>query len=280
MDFLIGFREAARLQSIAKASESLHISHTALSKQIKSLEQQFDVQLFMRTAQGVKLTDAGRILCERSEALLDQLAALTSSLEPYKEWRHIRIGTMPDIASQYLVPYLQNLEKQGHEVELMCRQSTKEVYKMLFDGEVELLVAERTSMHPSIWMADLHHEPLVAVMQVDHSFAVQSKVTLTELGSQPLILYVEGCTIRAKLTALFESMSLPMHIKTEVRFHEVILGYVEHSAEGITVLPQASVTRVSDRLVTIPLDHPDAHRTISVFSMNRSKGEKIWRLLC
>lgn len=267
------------MQSIAKASEALHISHTALSKQIKSLEQQFDVQLFMRTAQGVKLTEAGRILWERSEVLLDQLAGLTSSLEPHKEWRHVRIGTMPDIASQYLVPHLQKLEKQGHEVELECRQSTREVYKMLFDGEVELLVAERTSMHPSIWMGDLHQEPLVAVMPVDHPFAAQSKVTLTELGSQPLILYVEGCTIRAKLAALFESMNLTMHIKTEVRFHEVILGYVEHSAEGITVLPQASVTRVSDRLVTIPLDHPDAVRTISVFSMNRSKAEKIWRLL-
>ncbi|WP_274655478.1 LysR family transcriptional regulator [Paenibacillus humicola] len=279
MDFLIGFREAARKQSIAKASEALHISHTALSKQIKSLEQRFDVQLFMRTAQGVKLTDAGQILYERSGDLLDQMAAITSSLEPYKEWRHVRIGTMPDIASQYLLPYLQKLEKQGHIVELVCRQSTREVYRMLFDGEVELLVAERASMHPSVWMGDLHHEPLIAVMTVDHPFAVQSKITLSELGSQPLILYVDGCTIRAKLTSLFASMNLPMRIKTEVRFHEVILGYVEHSSEGITVLPQASVTRISDRLVTVPLDHPDARRTISVFSLSRSKGEKIWRLL-
>lgn len=85
MDFLIGFREAARMQSIAKASEALHISHTALSKQIKSLEQRFDVQLFVRTAQGVKLTDAGQILYERSGELLDRMTAITSSLEPYKE---------------------------------------------------------------------------------------------------------------------------------------------------------------------------------------------------
>lgn len=267
------------MQSIAKASEALHISHTALSKQIRSLEQRFDVQLFVRTSQGVTLTEAGKVLYESSGKLLDQLTVLTSALEPHKEWRRLRIGTMPDIASQFLLPSLKKLEANGHEVELMYRQSTRDVYKMLIDCEADLVVAERISMHPSIWAGDLHREPLVVVMPIEHPLASKSKITLVELSSQPLILYVEGCTIRAKLTEIFAAMNQSMNIKTEVGFREVILGYVEHGA-GVTVLPGASMARVSsERLVSIPLDHPDAVRTVALFSMNRSRGERILRLL-
>lgn len=58
-EFLKGFMETAQTRSITKASEALHITHTALSKQLRSLEQQFDVQLFVRSAQGVELTETG-----------------------------------------------------------------------------------------------------------------------------------------------------------------------------------------------------------------------------
>lgn len=278
-EFLKGFVETAHTKSIAKASEALHLSHTALSKQLRSLEQQFDVQLFVRSAQGVELTEAGKVLYESSKVLLDHIAVLTTSLEPYKTWRHIRIGSVPDIASQYLLASLHKLERDGLEVEMVYRQSTAELYKMLLNGEVDLLVAERVSMHPSIWMGELLQEPLFVVMPKDHPFATKMTITLPELSSQPLVLYTEGCTIRAKITELFAAMNHPMQIKTEVNFKEVILGYVDNGA-GLTVLPEPYTTQLSsDRLVSLPLDHPDAQRTIAVLSMNRAKGQKIYRLL-
>ncbi|RIX52062.1 LysR family transcriptional regulator [Paenibacillus nanensis] len=278
-EFLRGFLETARTKSIAKASEALHISHTALSKQLRSLEQQFDVQLFVRSAQGVELTEAGKVLYEGSKVLLDHIAVLAKSLEPYKEWQRIRIGSVPDIASQYLLASLNQLEERGLDVDMVYRQSTAELYRMLLNGEVDLLVAERISMHPSIWMGELLREPLFVVMPKDHPFAKKTAVTLTELSSQPLVLYAEGCTIRAKLTELFSAMNRPMHIKTEVNFKEVILGYVDNGA-GLTVLPEPYTTQLaSDRLVCLPLDHPEAERTIAVLSMNRAKGQKIHRML-
>jgi LysR family transcriptional activator of glutamate synthase operon len=278
-EFLKGFMETAQTKSISKASQALHISHTALSKQLRSLEQQFDVQLFVRSSKGVELTDAGKILYESSSALLDHISVLTKSLEPYKVWQRIRIGTVPDIASQYLLASLHKLEIHGHEVELVYRQSTTDVYKLLFNGEVDLLVAERISMHPSIWMGDLYREPLFVVMPKEHPFAAKETITLSELSSQPLVLYAEGCTIRAKLTDLFTQMNYPMNIKTEVNFKEVILGYVVNGG-GLTVLPEPNITQLStDRLVSVPLSHPDAERTIAVFSTNRAKGQTLFRLL-
>lgn len=278
-EFLIGFLETARTGSISKASEALHISHTALSKQLRSLEQRFDVQLFVRSSQGVELTEAGKLLHESASALLDQLSVLTKALEPYKGWQRIRIGTVPDIASQYLLASLNKLEKRGHDVEMVYRQTTAELYKMLFNGELDLLVGGRISKHSAALIGDLHHEPLFVVMPKGHPWATKQAITLPELSSQSLVLYSEGCTIRDKLSLLFASENLPLHIKTEVNFKEVILGYVDNGV-GMTVLPEPYAAQLpTDRLVGIPLQHPDAEHTISVFSMNQAKGRKIFRLL-
>ncbi|WP_429313863.1 LysR family transcriptional regulator [Paenibacillus mucilaginosus] len=279
-EFLVGFIETADKKSIAKASEALHITHTALSKQLKSLEKQFDVQLFVRSSQGVELTEAGKILYDSAKGLLDQLSALDDRMKPYKIWRRVKIASVPDIATKYLVSSaLTKIQEQGHEVEIVYRQSTKEVYKLLLEGEVDLTVAERFSMHPSIWTGELNQEAFYVVMPKNHPLSVQHEIALTDLSAQPLVLYTLGCTIRAALTEIFTSMKMPMHIKTEVGFSEVILGYVVNGS-GVTVLPEAFISQMySDRLVYRRLNHPDAHRTIAVASMNRSKGQRILRLM-
>jgi LysR family transcriptional regulator, transcription activator of glutamate synthase operon len=278
-DFLIGFMETAQRKSIAKASEALHMTHTALSKQLRSLEKHFDVQLFVRSSQGVELTDAGKILYESSKSLLDQLAVLEDKLKPFRIWSRIKIATVPDIAATYLVTALPKLQEQGYEVEMIYRNSTKEVYKLLVDGEVDLIVAEHFSMHPSVWTEELRKEAFYVVMPKDHPLSGQQDISLKELSNQPLILYAEGCTIRARLTQMFATLNKPMQIKTEVGFSEVILGYVG-SGLGVTVLPEALISQMySDRLVHRPLNHPDAHRSIAVASMNQSKGRRIKGLI-
>ncbi|MNH84079.1 HTH-type transcriptional regulator GltC [compost metagenome] len=278
-EFLVGFIETAHMKSIAKASEALHISHTALSKQLRSLEKQFDVQLFVRSSQGVELTDAGRILYDSSQRLLGQLSDLEDRLKPFKKWRRVKIASVPDIATKYLVSALSKLQEQGHEVEIVYRQSTKEVYKLLLEGEVDLTVAERFSMHPSIWSGEISKEAFYVVMPKDHPLSCQQEITLIELSGQPLVLYNLGCTIRATLTQMFATIKEPMNIKTEVGFSEVILGYVVNGS-GVTVLPEALISQMySDRLVYRPLNHPDAHRIIAVASMDHSKGQRILRLI-
>ena len=278
-EFLAGFIETADRKSIAKASEVLHLSHTALSKQLRSLEKHFDVQLFIRSAQGVELTEAGKILYESSNRLLNQLSELDDRLRPFKAWRRVKIASVPDIATRYLVSALSKIEEQGHEVELVYRQSTKEVYKLLLEGEVDLTVAEHSSLHPSIWTGQLSKEAFYVVMPKGHPLSGRHEITLTELSAEPLVLYHTGCTIRAALTQMFAAMQEPMHIKTEVGFSEVILGYVG-SGSGITVLPEAYLSQIhSDRLICRPLNHPDAYRTIAVASLNQSKGQRILRLI-
>lgn len=278
-DFLRGFVEIARKKSIAKASEDLHISHTALSKQLQSLEKQYDVRLFTRSSSGVKLTAAGQILYDYAIQILEQLSALSTALGPHREWTRLSIGTIPDIAARYLTPALSGLQRDGRQADLVLCHATNEAYDLLQRGEVDVLIAERVPMHPSVWMTDLYHEPLYTVVAADHPLAGQEVITLEELSREALVLYPNGCAIRAKLTTLFEASYLPMNIKTEVGFHEVILGYVS-SGTGITVLPESLVWNLaSSRIRIIPFNIPAACRTISITSFQPDKADKLLPLI-
>ncbi len=79
------FQEVCRCKSMTKAAANLYISPQGLSKGIKSLEAELDVDLFVRTPNGVELTKYGTYLYEKSEVLLQELNQLTQELERMKQ---------------------------------------------------------------------------------------------------------------------------------------------------------------------------------------------------
>jgi len=102
---LQGFLAAARSGNLSRAAESLHLTVSALSHQIRGLEQRVGLRLFERGARGVKLTEDGRALFERIAPHLD---AIEHALQPYRA-RHddaLTLTLMPSFASSWLVPRL------------------------------------------------------------------------------------------------------------------------------------------------------------------------------
>lgn len=71
IEWLEAFRQTAETKSLTKASEILHISQPALSKQIRNLEDELGTQLLMRSSTGVTLTQPGLILLERSKKIMN-----------------------------------------------------------------------------------------------------------------------------------------------------------------------------------------------------------------
>jgi len=71
------FAKVAELEHFGRASEQLNVVQPALSRQVKQLEEELDVQLFERLPRGVRLTSAGRVLLERAGALLAEVDSLT-----------------------------------------------------------------------------------------------------------------------------------------------------------------------------------------------------------
>lgn len=102
---LPGFVAAARLRNLSRAADALHLTVSALSHQIRGLEERVGLRLFVRGARGVELTEDGRALFDRIAPHLD---AIEQALQPFHARRDdaLTLTLMPSFASAWLVPRL------------------------------------------------------------------------------------------------------------------------------------------------------------------------------
>lgn len=118
LNALRGFEAAARLGSFHKAAEELHLTQSAISQQIRSLEGFLEQPLFHRNGRSVALTDAGHDLLGTTQALLQQLAVGIRRLEQYRKPNQLVVNTSPAFARHWLVPRLGGFRQQHPEVDL------------------------------------------------------------------------------------------------------------------------------------------------------------------
>src|SRR6056297_1179105 len=95
------FARVCEAGSITRAARELNVAQTALGLQVRSLEDEFGITLFVRSPKGVAPTEGGRLLYQRSSAVLsavDDLATEMKTLSEQSE-RHISLGLAPSVMS-------------------------------------------------------------------------------------------------------------------------------------------------------------------------------------
>ncbi|MFR9720639.1 LysR family transcriptional regulator [Aeromonas diversa] len=118
LNVLRGFEAAARLGSFHKAAEALHLTQSAISQQIRSLEEMLGQPLFLRQGRGVTLTDAGADLLITTTGVLQQLAVGLKRLDQYQKPNQVILHTSQDLARYWLVPRLPALHRHHPEIDL------------------------------------------------------------------------------------------------------------------------------------------------------------------
>src|SRR5450432_765264 len=104
MQALRAFEAAARTSSLSRAAESLHLTHGAISHQIKSLEADLGVRLVERAGRGIRLTDEGERFASRVRAILTDLGDAVREVNERANPRQLRVSVMPSFAARWLLP--------------------------------------------------------------------------------------------------------------------------------------------------------------------------------
>jgi LysR family glycine cleavage system transcriptional activator len=118
LNALRGFEAAARLGSFHKAAAELHLTQSAISQQIRSLESFIEQPLFYRSGRSVSLTDAGHDLLSTTQSMLQQLAVGIRRLDQYRKPNQLVVNTSPAFARHWLVPRLGDFHDQHPEIDL------------------------------------------------------------------------------------------------------------------------------------------------------------------
>jgi LysR family glycine cleavage system transcriptional activator len=107
------FEAAARHLSFTRAAAELNVTQTAISHQIKALEERLGVRLFRRLPRGLVLTEQAQVYLPDVRDALDRIAAATERLTREQESGVLTVSTMPSFAAKWLVPRLGRL-RQSH----------------------------------------------------------------------------------------------------------------------------------------------------------------------
>lgn len=106
------FEATARLLSLSRAGEELHVTHTAISHQIKHLESWMGTRLLSRSGRGVALTPAGAEYYRMVSGALAVIANATVNVRRNRNPRTITVGCIPSIAARWLIPSLPMFTEQ------------------------------------------------------------------------------------------------------------------------------------------------------------------------
>src|SRR2546429_3879622 len=125
LDLLVGFEAAARHLSFTKAGEELYLTQSAVSRQIKELEDQLGVELFQRRHRALALTDAGKQFYASAAQVLATMRAATEQLRAQAGKRSLAVTTTHSFAAMWLIPRLAGFTRTHPAVDVRISAETR-----------------------------------------------------------------------------------------------------------------------------------------------------------
>ncbi|CAB3788747.1 transcriptional regulator GcvA [Pararobbsia alpina] len=181
---LRAFEAAARHQSFARAAAELFVTHSAISHQIKGLENELGVSLFARVGRRVVLTELGSEYAEQINSAFVRIAQATQGLSKDVRERRLVLTTIPSFAARWLAPRIGRFMIAHPELDVELRSSTELVD--LDQSEVDVAIRFGTGAYPGLHVENLMHETFFVVCSPSFNGGVQP-TTPAELPSFPLL---------------------------------------------------------------------------------------------
>lgn len=187
-------REVARGGTFAAAAEALGLAPSAVSQQMATLERELDAVLFERTARGMRLTEAGRVLVNRAEGVFSQLADARRELSELVSGRRgrLRLGSFPVATASFAARVVRRFATTHPGIEVQLIDGTaSEGLARLAAGELDVALLHgdeglRAAADPRLACVGVEDPPAV-VLGRDHPLAERAVVRLEDLAGEPLL---------------------------------------------------------------------------------------------
>ncbi len=272
---LNSFLRIAELRSFTKAAAVLRIAQPALSRQIQQLEDDLGVRLFVRSASGVSLTEAGDALRTRASSLLrhfanvrDEVGAL-SDLVPGR----LHFGMPPSLFDLATMPLLLAMREHYPSVQPSVIEGVSSaVYELVLAGRLDFGVVLSTES-----MLGLHHRELIK----EQLFLARPSgtgpndpgpVSLAEVAAQPLVLTQSTNAMRAALDDAARRQGLTFDTLLEANSSRILTALVA-AGVGWSVLTYSALANdvSAGRLTAVPIEDLSVTWTL-VHSRERALG--------
>ncbi len=206
---LLAFWWIAKTGSIATAANSMHITSSAISHSLKSLEDELGCQLFERRGHRALLTGAGNRMLPRVEGILSEMSLIRDELLLVNQWGRgfLRLGSSA-AACQYILPdVLLEFRECFPDCELdVASVDAPSAVEMVRSGALDLAITIAQGKQAELAARPLFDDDLLVVVSPRHPWARAKRITAKDLQGQKLIVYnrdsLTAALIRAHLASI------------------------------------------------------------------------------
>ena len=238
-------RAIAETGSFTAAGHKLHVSQSAISRQILLLEDELKTPVFLRIGRRIRITPAGESLLQLShrvfQDLTDTVAQISDSQETLRGTVRI-LGGMT--VCLYVFPtLLSELTRQhpGIDVKIM-NDSAERSIQHLRAGTGDIALLTLPVRDADMVTVPVLQEELLVVTSAKHPLTKKRKVNAQDLSAQPFVLFESGSNTRRVVDEFFASSGIEPKIVMETENVEILKALVRHGL-GITIVSYQSVAR-------------------------------------
>ncbi|HEX4927575.1 MAG TPA: HTH-type transcriptional regulator CysB [Burkholderiales bacterium] len=237
--------------NVSEAAAALHTSQPGISKQIRALEDELGIQVFVRHGKRlVSLTEPGKAAVDIAERILSEAQNLRRAGE---EFANDKVGTLTVAAThtqaRYALPEaVAAFLRRYPQVKLVIHQGNPtQICEQVLEGEADFCVAtEAIEQYPELVSMPVYQWNRCVVVPARHPLLKAGPLTLEKLAAYPIVTYDFAFANRSLVEKAFESRGLQANVVLTALDSDVIKTYVELGL-GIGILAKMAFDPARDR---------------------------------
>ncbi|HUJ41550.1 MAG TPA: LysR family transcriptional regulator [Candidatus Acidoferrales bacterium] len=253
--------------SFSRAAQRLHRTQPAVSQTIRKLEGDLGEALFDRSSRHGHLTDAGVVLREYAEKLLNLRREVRTALAELRSAERGKLSIAAnEFTSLYLLPLLHEFRRACPMVRIsITRSLASRVPEAVLNHSVELGMLSFEPEDPALRSVVVATDELAFVVHPRHPLAGARKAGIRELGAQSFVAHHVPSPHRAKVLAAFRRHKTPLNMDVELPTLEAIRKFVA-MGNGVALVPAICVQGELARgeLVRVPVPELQFERKIRI----------------
>ncbi|MFI5137958.1 MAG: LysR substrate-binding domain-containing protein [Sphingobacteriales bacterium] len=276
------FYTVAQRLSFTKAAAELFITQPAVTKHVKELEQQLNVQLFRRNGNSIVLTTAGKILTQYAEKIFQTYTELETELAQLNnlEAGTVHIGASTTVAQTILPKILALFKKTYPAVQFTFIQGNTDVITQLVLAEkIDIAIVEGAAHYPQIAYAPFAKDEIVLVTRANNQWAKKAEISPRQLLNIPLVLREAGSgTLDVIFNALSNAGITPKDLQIEIQLESsiAIKQYLLYSETAAFLSIQSVISELKyNELSIIDIKGMDIFRTFQFIQLHGKNSKLI-----
>lgn len=258
------FVTIAQFLSFSRAAEHLGYSQSAVTVQIRQLEDELNVKLFDRIAKQVTLTTHGFQFLEYANSIIQQANQAKYLIRPQTELHHnLHIGTLESLCFSKFPNILFYFRREHPKVPIQITTAPpKELFRMLENNQLDIIYILDRARYSENWNKVLEkQEPIVFIVPANSQLALKQEVAIEELLDTPFFLTEKNENYRRELDYFLESKGIALTPFIESSSVEFIIRMLKEN-NGISYLPKFSVQKSIEEGDLVILNVPELQKSL------------------